>query len=159
MPLKTLKKEKKSRYLTSMAPESYTTRQLSLKNSFGFHCTCELCLFPPDQCQQSDQRLDEITRLDSLIGDGMRIDSAPMACLYDAYALLRLLEEGAYSRREDTETLLRCSADCAGQGGKLICNAGLSDSKLGLPSWIPDWSLNSLPFENIAPEGSSLPKE
>jgi hypothetical protein len=46
----------------------------------------------------------------------------------------------------------------AGQGGKLICNAGLSDSKLGLPSWIPDWSLNSLPFENIAPEGSSLPR-
>jgi hypothetical protein len=46
----------------------------------------------------------------------------------------------------------------AGQGPKLICNAGLSKSTLGLPSWIPDWSLNELSFESIAPQASILQK-
>ena len=73
--------------------ESYDTRQLSLKNKFSFDCACELCSLPPDQRQQSDQRLDEITRLDSMIGDGRRIVFAPVACLHDAHTLLRLLEE------------------------------------------------------------------
>ena len=73
--------------------ESYTARQLSLKNNFGFHCACELCSLLPDQRRQSDQRLEDITRLDSQIGNGMRIDSAPLPCLHDAHALLRLLEE------------------------------------------------------------------
>ena len=73
--------------------KSYAARQLSLKTSFGFDCTCQLCSLPPAQRQQSDQRLDEITRLDGLIGDGMRIVSTPVACLYNAHALLRLLEE------------------------------------------------------------------
>jgi hypothetical protein len=39
-------------------------------------------------------QLDEIIRLDGMIGDGMRIVSVSVACLHDAYALLRLLEEG-----------------------------------------------------------------
>lgn len=39
-----------------------------------------------------------------------------------------------------------------GQGAKLLRNSFLSDSNLDLPSWVPDWSLNSLPFEKIAPK-------
>lgn len=73
--------------------ESYAARQLSLKSSFSFDCACELCSLPPDRRQQSDQRLAEITRLDGLIGDGMRIVSTPLSCLYDAHALLRQLEK------------------------------------------------------------------
>jgi hypothetical protein len=40
-----------------------------------------------------NQRLDEITKFDSLTRDGMRIVSAPVARLHNAHALLHLLEE------------------------------------------------------------------
>jgi hypothetical protein len=73
--------------------ESYTARQLSLKNKFGLDCACELCSLPSDQRRQSDQRLVKITKLDRLIGDGTGIASTPVACLHEAHALLRLLEE------------------------------------------------------------------
>ena len=73
--------------------QGYNARQLSLKNSFAFTCGCELCCLPPAQRRRSDQRLDEITRLDNLIGDGVRIVSTPLACLRAAYALLGLLQE------------------------------------------------------------------
>ena len=73
--------------------DNYAARQLSLKNSFGFCCECELCLLPPDQRRESDHRLNEMTRLDHLIGDGIRIVSAPLICLHDAHTLLCMLEE------------------------------------------------------------------
>ncbi|RDL31902.1 uncharacterized protein BP5553_09304 [Venustampulla echinocandica] len=73
--------------------KGYKTRQVVLKNKFGFNCECQLCSLPLDQRIQSDQRLDEITRLDDSIGDGMRITSTPIACLHDAYRLLQLLED------------------------------------------------------------------
>lgn len=73
--------------------ESFNARQLSLKNSFAFHCACKLCSFPVGQRRESDQRLAQITKLDRLIGDGTSIVSTPLACLHDAHALLRLLEE------------------------------------------------------------------
>jgi hypothetical protein len=44
----------------------------------------------------------------------------------------------------------------AGQGPRLISQAGLSDSTLELPSWIPDWSLTDLPPETIAPRESVI---
>ncbi|KAF2183156.1 hypothetical protein K469DRAFT_668715 [Zopfia rhizophila CBS 207.26] len=73
--------------------ESYKVRQQSLKTSFGFDCTCELCSLPPTLRRESDRRLDEITRLDELIGDGVRIILTPLACVRDAYTLLQLLKE------------------------------------------------------------------
>jgi len=42
-----------------------------------------------------------------------------------------------------------------GQGPQLICNAGISRSTLGLPSWVPDWSLDGVPFETIAPHATA----
>jgi len=39
----------------------------------------------------------------------------------------------------------------------LLCNARLSNSALALPSWIPNWSLHALAFEDIAPQGTRYP--
>jgi len=75
------------------ASENYATRQSRLLAAFGFVCTCELCLLPPAQRQQSDKRLYRITYIDGQIGNGLRITSTPLACLHDAHELLRFLGE------------------------------------------------------------------
>lgn len=55
-----------------------------------------------------------------------------------------------------TETYMRLAKFAVSKGdvSRLLCNAFLSDSKLNLPSWVPDWSFSSIPFENIAPEAA-----
>jgi SET domain len=45
-------------------------RREALQAKFGFTCSCRLCSLPPEQSQENDKRLDEIYRLDSLIGRG-----------------------------------------------------------------------------------------
>jgi len=56
------------------------SRQEALERKLKFTCSCRLCSLPPDQSQESDRRLDEILRLDSLIArDGfMGILSNPL---------------------------------------------------------------------------------
>lgn len=39
----------------------------------------------------------------------------------------------------------------AGHGHRLLRNGWLSDSELDLPSWAPDWSLESVPYDTISP--------
>jgi hypothetical protein len=58
-------------------------RQEALRRKFAFTCSCRLCSLPPDMSQESDRRLDEILKLDGLIGrDGlMGILSAPLRIL------------------------------------------------------------------------------
>lgn len=73
--------------------EDYQTRQRELQARFCFTCTCELCSLSPSKRQRSDKRLNEITRLDEIIGDGMSIIRTPIACLYHAHRVLELLEE------------------------------------------------------------------
>jgi hypothetical protein len=70
--------------------EPYNERQKMLSKNFGFNCTCHLCSIPPTQRRESDRRLNEITRLDSIIGDGV---STPLACFRNASKLLQLLQE------------------------------------------------------------------
>jgi Heterokaryon incompatibility protein (HET) len=42
----------------------------------------------------------------------------------------------------------------AGKGHRVLCNALLSDTVLGMPSWVPDWSLQGLPFEQVSPSAT-----
>jgi len=44
-----------------------------------------------------------------------------------------------------------------GQLSRLLCSAGLSRSTLGLPSWIPDWSLDGIPVGDIALQSNLNP--
>jgi hypothetical protein len=71
------------------------TRQEALRSKFAFTCSCRLCSVPPDQSQESDRRLDEILKLDGLIGrDGiMGIVSAPLRILRYVDQQIRLYNE------------------------------------------------------------------
>jgi hypothetical protein len=73
--------------------EKYTSRQQKLKSDFGFNCTCMLCSLPGTQREQSDTRIEELARLDSIVGDGMSIITAPLACLSHLQTMIRFMEE------------------------------------------------------------------
>jgi hypothetical protein len=62
--------------------EKYASQQRLLKARFGFSCTCMICSLPETQRDQSDTRLEEIARLDSIVGDGMSIVTTPLVCLH-----------------------------------------------------------------------------
>ena len=70
-------------------------RQEALRSKFAFTCSCRLCSLPLDQSQESDRRLDEILKLDGLIGrDGiMGIVSAPLRILRYVDQQIRLYNE------------------------------------------------------------------
>jgi hypothetical protein len=70
-------------------------RQEALQRKFAFTCSCGLCSLPPDQGQENDKRLDEIVKLDGLIGrDGlMGILSAPLRILRYVDQQIRLYNE------------------------------------------------------------------
>ncbi|KAF4633788.1 hypothetical protein G7Y89_g4333 [Cudoniella acicularis] len=70
----------------------FESRRHSLKESFGFECTCELCSLPEIARAVGDHRQSEIKRLDDLISDGSRLLSHPDKCLEDVHTLLTLLE-------------------------------------------------------------------
>lgn len=70
----------------------FESRRRSLKKSFGFDCTCELCSLPEIARAVSDNRQREIKRLDDLISDGSRLFSHPDRCLKHVHTILALLE-------------------------------------------------------------------
>jgi hypothetical protein len=70
-------------------------RQQALQTKFGFTCLCRLCSLPPEQSKESDKRLDEIYRLDGLIG-GHGVDgilSIPLRTLRYVDQQVRLYNE------------------------------------------------------------------
>ncbi|KAJ4286555.1 hypothetical protein N0V90_013255 [Kalmusia sp. IMI 367209] len=73
--------------------EDYQSRRRNLQARFGFYCTCELCSLSPLERSQSDKRLNELTRLDKVIGNGISIVTSPTTCLYHAHRVLELLQE------------------------------------------------------------------
>ncbi|KAJ5823351.1 hypothetical protein N7447_005691 [Penicillium robsamsonii] len=68
-------------------------RRRHLKKAFGFDCDCSICSRQPDELQQSDERRREIKRLDSEIGNALRVLQSPKDCLKDCQALLQILEK------------------------------------------------------------------
>ena len=52
------------------------------------------------------------------------------------------------STKQFFEHLARTVTD-AGYGWRIILNAGVPGSNLGMPSWVPDWSLVSIPYFTI----------
>lgn len=75
------------------ASQNRATRQARLRASFGFVCACEQCSLPAAQLRQSDDRLDEMARLDGRLGDGIGIVSTPLSCLRNAHKMWRLMQQ------------------------------------------------------------------
>ncbi|KAK3938623.1 SET domain-containing protein [Diplogelasinospora grovesii] len=76
--------------------QNRATRQAALRNKFGFTCSCRLCSLPPEQQRESDKRLDEIYRLDNLIGQGGMI-----SILTSPLRILRLVDQQVRLYNED----------------------------------------------------------
>ena len=74
---------------------SREARNKVLQAKFGFICSCRLCSLPLEQSQESDRRLDEICRLDGLIGRGGmdRILLSPLRTLRYVDQQVRLYNE------------------------------------------------------------------
>ncbi|KAF2477434.1 SET domain-containing protein [Lindgomyces ingoldianus] len=72
-------------------------RSEALLSSFRFTCSCSLCSLPTNERHKSDTNLDEIKRLDELIGDGMTIFSAPLQALHNVRKLLALLDNEGFA--------------------------------------------------------------
>ncbi|PGH32795.1 hypothetical protein GX50_04396 [[Emmonsia] crescens] len=80
--------------------EIFDARQECFEEAFGFRCECEVCAVPAEESRKRDRRLEEIARLDNVLGDGRRMMSKPEDCLKDAYTLFRMLiEEGIAGSR------------------------------------------------------------
>ncbi|CAG9988739.1 unnamed protein product [Clonostachys byssicola] len=75
-----------------------TVRQASLKQSFGFKCSCVVCSQPPALLRESDARRSRIQQLDGQIGDPFQMLKSPEKSLKDCHSLLQVLkaEYGAY---------------------------------------------------------------
>ena len=73
------------------------------------------------------------------------------------FALLNLCQDGTRPEvqpnyAEDVcETYMRVARYLLenGRGDELICNALMTDSDLALPSWVPDWSAEGVPFRFV----------
>jgi hypothetical protein len=69
----------------------------ALQTNFRFTCSCSLCSLPLDQRKTSDERWDEIQRLDNSIGNGTGILSTPLQTLHDVHKLLNLLDDEGFA--------------------------------------------------------------
>ncbi|KAI8710891.1 MYND-type zinc finger protein samB [Fusarium sp. LHS14.1] len=72
--------------------EGYEARQRALQASFRFDCSCDLCSLPLAERKLSDERLEEIQKLDHVIGNGVAIFFDPLKALHNVQRLLHLLK-------------------------------------------------------------------
>ena len=68
----------------------HTTRRYLLKSHFKFECACNLCGLSTVDRKTSDSHLNEIQRLDELIGNGQVMFSVPLKALQNVQRLLQL---------------------------------------------------------------------
>jgi hypothetical protein len=111
-------------------------RQEALRRKFAFTCSCRLCSLPPDQSQESDRRLDEILKLDSLIGgDGLvGILSAPLQKLRYINQQVRLYNE----QGPDDNGLPRAFLDAAQIA---IANGDLARARIFVERAVLGWTI------------------
>ncbi|KAL2070227.1 hypothetical protein VTL71DRAFT_13253 [Oculimacula yallundae] len=70
-----------------------SSRRSFLKDSFGFDCSCRLCVLPSAELQASDDRRRQIKLFDIAVGDSERMMSKPEESLADCHSLLQILNQ------------------------------------------------------------------
>jgi hypothetical protein len=110
------------------AAENQAARQDELRRNFKFECACRLCSLPPDDSRKSDEILDRIHELDSIIDGSDEIHlvlSAPRLLhppppphrrTSPALAHFRSTHASA-RRRRALPRIPRCVADCGREWG------------------------------------------
>ena len=109
-------------------------RNEALQAKFGFMCLCRLCSLPLEQSQESDRRLDEIYRLDGLIGRGgiEGILSSPLRSLCYVDQQVRLYNE----QGPDDAGLSRAFLDAA---QIVIANGDLARGRIFAERAVSGW--------------------
>ncbi|KAK0517249.1 hypothetical protein JMJ35_000404 [Cladonia borealis] len=110
-------------------------RNKALQAKLGFTCLCRLCSLPLEQSQESDRRLDEIYRLDGLIGRGgvEGIVSSPLRALGYVDQQVRLYNKQA----PDDAGLPRAFLDAAQIA---IANGDLARGRIFAERAVSGWS-------------------
>lgn len=94
--LRTIKKGEEITIYYLGLDKSRDSRMKSLKDKFGFVCSCRLCSLSPEQSRESDRRLDRIYQLDGLISQGFALGvflSSPLQVLRLVDEQIRLYNE------------------------------------------------------------------
>ncbi|KAG6293351.1 hypothetical protein E4U09_003030 [Claviceps aff. purpurea] len=75
--------------------EKRESRQKTLRELFGFTCSCRLCSLPDEQSQERDRKLDQIARLNKLwkYAGGEEFTTLPLKTLGYLHSLVRLYSE------------------------------------------------------------------
>ena len=109
-------------------------RKEALQAKFDFICLCRLCSLPLEQSQESDRRLDEIRRLDGLIGKGgiEGILSSPLQSLRYVDQQVRLYNK----QRSDDAGLPRAFLDAA---QIVIANGDLARGRIFAERAVSGW--------------------
>jgi hypothetical protein len=68
-------------------------RKATLKEYFGFDCTCNLCSLPPAKLAASDARWSQMETLDAAIGNPKRVMMAPDKALADCKKLFAVYKK------------------------------------------------------------------
>ena len=69
------------------------SRLFDLQTKFRFTCSCSLCSLSDNQRKISDERWDEVQRLDESIGSSAEVVSAPLHTLHKVQKLLNLMDD------------------------------------------------------------------
>ena len=119
------------------AEQSRAARHAALQAKFGFTCSCGLCSLPPDQNRESDRRLEEIYRLDGLIGQGglMGILTFPLRVLHYVDEQVRLYNE----QGPDDIGLPRAYLNAAQIA---IANGDLARGRIFMESAVSGWRIS-----------------
>lgn len=109
-------------------------RQEAFQAKFGCECSCRLCSLPPEQSQESDKRLDEILRLEKLIG-GVGI----FGILSNPLRILRYVDQQVQLYNEQVPGDAGLSQGFLDAAQIVIANSDLARGRIFIEKAVLEW--------------------